>query len=338
MNKDELNTSLNYFSENQSDIGITIYVVIKGEEKPKKLDIESTALPDLKKLFLKAIDDDIVKNNDLSVVNLSSSDDRKDVLYEYDIDIPDELSSLSDVNQSDGHQPFNFSNDDVEKVTALLVEIGNSEKQIILYKTMARVNIYGRKSFFLIKSDVRFEKIDDEFFRISPNFQLIQVNGSLIVLDLKTIERFFGFEEAIRKEAEIGIQAIENMSLIENPETLHELVDDITFARKLTRVSKASPVLKAEIPNNKIIEFCKMFPKLKGKFRFNSDESKIQLDTRISKDLFIQILMDDFLTSELTNFHYTSFTKDEAEVEAEAESPTGESTPENTDNNVFQFG
>ncbi|WP_220271686.1 Kiwa anti-phage protein KwaB-like domain-containing protein [Shewanella morhuae] len=179
------------------------------------------------------IDNDIVKN-DLSVVNLSSSDDRKNVLYEYDINIPNELSSLNDVNQSDRHLPFNFLDDNIKNVTALLIEIGDNENQVILYKTMARINIYGRKNFFLKKSDVRFKKINDEFFRISPNFQLIQVNGSLIVIDLKTIEKFFGFEEAIKKEAKIGIQAIEGMLLIENPETLHELVEDITFARKLT--------------------------------------------------------------------------------------------------------
>jgi hypothetical protein len=331
MNKEELNTSLNYFTESPEDIGITIYVVLKDEDKPKKLDIEAVALPALKKLFLNAIDD-IVKNNELEVVSLSSSDDRNNVLYEYDIGIPDELTALGDINQNDGHTQFNISDDDVEKVIALIVEIGNSEKQILLYKTMARINIYGRKSFFLKKSDVRFEKIDDEFFRISPNFQLIQVDGSLIVLDLKTIEKFFGFHDAIKREAELGIEAIESILLLENPETLHELVEDMTFARKLTRVAKASPVLKAEIPNSKIIEFCKQFPKLKGKIRFNSDESQIQLDTRKSKDLFMQILMDDFLTSELTNFHYTSFTKDEAE--ADLETLNAESTPDNTESNI----
>lgn len=328
MNKEELNTSLSYFTENSGDIGITIYVVIKGQEKPKKLDIEAATLPDLKKMFLETIAEGIIKNNELSVIKLSSSDERLNVLYEYDIEIPNELSSLNDVNKSDGHQLFNVVDDDVEKVTALLVEIGNNEKQVILYKTMARVNIYGRKSFFLKKSEQRFQKIDEEFFRISPNFQLIQVDGKLIVTDLKTIEKFFGFHDVIKREAEIGIQAIEDISLLENPDTLHELVEDMPFARKLTRVAKASPVLKAKIPNSRIIEFCKTFPNLKGRMRFNNDDSKIQLDTRKSKDLFIQILMDDFLTSELTNFHYTSFAKDEAE--------TVEDALDNTENKELQ--
>ncbi|WP_240068822.1 hypothetical protein [Enterobacter hormaechei] len=34
------------------------------------------------------------------------------------------------------------------------------------------------------------------------------------------------------------------------------------------------------------------------------------LDTKVSKDLFIKILMDDFLTSQLTQFYYESLAKD----------------------------
>lgn len=310
MNKEELNTNLNHFIDNSADIGITVYVVMKEQEKPKKLDIKQEDLPALKNIFLDQLKNEIVKDDELSVLKLSSSDERKKVLYEYDIEIPSELASLNDVNTSDGHELFNFQNDKVDDVTALLIEIGNDESQVVLYKTMARVNIYGRTSFFLKKSNQRFEKIDEDFFRISSNFQLLQISGNLIVVDLNTIEKFFGFHEVIKKEAEAGIKAVEDIQLLENPETLKKLVDDMPFARKLTKIAKASPVLKAKVPNSKIIEFCKTFPNLKGKIRFNSDESKIQLDTKKSKDLFVKILMDDLLTSELTNYHYTSLAKD----------------------------
>ncbi|WP_370239645.1 anti-phage protein KwaB [Neptunomonas phycophila] len=310
MNKEELNTNLNHFIDNSADIGITVYVVMKEQEKPKKLDIKQEDLPALKNIFLDQLKNEIVKDDELSVLKLSSSDERKKVLYEYDIEIPSEMASLNDVNTSDGHELFNFQNDKVDDVTALLIEIGNDESQVVLYKTMARVNIYGRTSFFLKKSNQRFEKIDEDFFRISSNFQLLQISGNLIVVDLNTIEKFFGFHEVIKKEAEAGIKAVEEIQLLENPETLKKLVDDMPFARKLTKIAKASPVLKAKVPNSKIIEFCKTFPNLKGKIRFNSDESKIQLDTKKSKDLFVKILMDDLLTSELTNYHYTSLAKD----------------------------
>ena len=104
--------------------------------------------------------------------------------------------------------------------------------------------------------------------------------------------------------------------MIANPEVLHELLDDVKYARRFTKVAKASPVLKAGVPNANIISFCKTFPRLAGKIRFNDDEDKIFLDTKVSKDLFIKLLMDDFLTSELTNFHYASLAKDSVDVVA----------------------
>lgn len=237
---------------------------------------------------------------------------------QYDIEIPAELMLLEEIKKNDGYELFDFDNNKFDDVAALLIEIGDHDSQLVLYKTMARVNIYGRSSFFLKKSNKRFEKIDDDFFRISSNFQLISVAGSLIVVDLNTVEKFFGFHEVIKKEAELGIKEIKSISILENPETLEELVDDMPFARKLTKIAKSSPVLKAKISNEKIIDFCKNFPSLKGKIRFNSDESKIQLDTKVSKDLFVKILMDDFLTSELTNYHYTSLAKDSIHEDDEA--------------------
>ena len=46
------------------------------------------------------------------------------------------------------------------------------------------------------------------------------------------------------------------------------------------------------------------------KIRFHVAEDKIVLDTKVSKDLLFKLLTDDFLTSELTKFHYESVTKD----------------------------
>ena len=312
MDKEALNTNLNYFINNSNDMGITVYAVVKDQENPKKLDIRQEDSSNLKSILLEFLKNEIIDNNALSIMKLSSSDNRKNTLYEYDLEVPAELSSLDSVNTSDGHSMFNFSEDKLENIIALLIEIGNNEQQIVLYKTMARVNIYGRSSFFLKKSNHRFEQIDDDFFRISPNFQLIQVAGSLIVVDLNTIEKFFGFHDIIKREAQAGISAIENMSLLENPEVLHELVEDISFARKLTKIAKSSPVIKAKVPNSRIIAFCKTCPELKDKIRFNDGETKIMLDTKKSKDLFVKMLMDDFLVSELTNYHYTSLAKDEA--------------------------
>src|SRR5690606_8942555 len=168
-------------------------------------------------------------------------------------------------------------------------------------------------SFFLKKSDTRLEQIKDEFLRVSPSFQLMRVSGEILVFDLKVIEKSFGFEEIIKKEAAMGIKAIEDAAIVQNMDVLNELLDDMKYARKFTKVASSSPVLNAGVSNANIINFCKQFPKLKGRIRFSADETQISLDTKVSKDLFIKVLMDDFLTSELTKFHYDSVAKDSAD-------------------------
>ena len=313
MNKEELNTKLQYFSDNIEQIGTTVYVLLKGENNPKKLDIRAEDLPSIRSMFVGSLVDTIINDEELSVVPLSTSDERKNVLYEYDIDTPETLNSLQAVLESDEQETFDLEHDEISSVAALIIELGDERQQVVLYKTMAQVNIYGRSSFFLKKSPHRFEELKEEFFRLSPNFQFIRVDGSLVVIDLKTLEKSFGFQEVIQKEAMLGVEAVEAIEILENPETLHELIEDVTTARKLTKIAKDSPVLKAGIENQRIVAFCKVFPSLKGKIRFNAADDKIQLDTKVSKTLFIKLLMDDFLTSELTSFHYTSLAKDEAD-------------------------
>jgi hypothetical protein len=158
------------------------------------------------------------------------------------------------------------------------------------------------------------EQIDDEFLRISANFQLLKIAGKLLVLDLEAIEKSFGFDEIIKKEGTQGVAAVEEMQLVENPEVLHELLEEVKYAKKLAKVAKASPVRNAGVPNSSIINFCKNFPGLKGKIKFNANENKIWLDTNVSKNLFIKLMMDDFLTSELTSYHYESVAKDRADA------------------------
>ena len=315
MTEEKLKNSLESIYNEVDNIGIAIYVLLKGDDEiePKKLDIEGESLNGLKTLFVESLRDNISNRGEFSVLNLSSSDERTDAIYLYDLELPAELEAMDVVLQTDNIPLFDFSECELSRIKSLLIEIGNNSHQVVLYKTMAPVNIFGRSSFFMKKDNQRFKKIDEEFLRISAGFQLLKIADELYVIDLGAIEKAFGFHDVIIKEAASGIKAIASMSIIDNLETLNELVDDVKYARKFTKIAKASPVIRAGIDNLRIIEFCKSFPQLKGKIRFNEMGDKIQLDTKVSKDLFIQLLMDDFLTSELTNFHYKSVAKDEAE-------------------------
>lgn len=319
MNANELKAALQVFYDNVDEIGVSVYAILKDDDvAPKKLDIEANSLQGVKELFIKSLRENLSDRADLSVLNLSTSDERTDAVYVYDLELPKELAVIDAVLQSDSLPMLDLSDDGLANIKALLIEIGNNIGQMVLYKNMTPVNIFGRASFFLKKSDHRLERLDDEFLRISPGFQLLRIKDKLLVTDLAMIEKSFGFHEVIKREAAAGISAIKTIGLVENIEILYELLDEVKYARRFTKIAKSSPVLKAGIDNLRIIHFCKTFPKLAGRIRFNDQQDKIVLDTKVSKDLFIKLLMDDYLTSELTNFHYESVAKDIAEVESEA--------------------
>lgn len=334
MLKEELFLKLNTLLSDES-VGITAYAVINSDkgECLKKLDIENKALPDLKEIFTKSLSKNIVKKTDLSVMKLSSSDERINTIYEYDCEIPEELNILENVTSTDSVKLFDFEKDNFSKIKTLIIEIGNNDHQVVLYKTMSPINIYGRKSYFLkaVKANKRFEKVNDEFIRISNNFQLMRIDDTLFVMDLKTIESLFGFHEIIKKEAAKGVSAIEKMLLVENPETLSELIDDVKYARKLTKVANNSPILKNKVPNSHIIKFSQSHPSLKGRIRYNADGNKIQLDTNVSKDLFLKLLSDDFLISELTKLYYDSMAKDGVVIKVDNKANTERELVEHID-------
>lgn len=315
MTGDELKAALQNFYDQYNEIGVSVYAILKNREDstPQKIDIEAEAMEGLKALFLNSLHESITAKDDLSVHNLSTADERLDAIYLYDIELPEELLTIDSVLEQDNLPLLNLEESELLNVKALLIEIGNNVVQMVLYKTMAPINIFSRKGLFLKKAQHRMEKIDDEFLRVSAGFQLLRINGELLVIDLAAIEKSFGFDEVIKKEAALGVTAVENIQLVQNPEVLHELLEDVKYARRLTKVAKASPVIREGIPNSSIIDFCKTFPKLSGKIRFNEAEDRIVLDTKVSKDLFIKLLMDDYLTSELTDLHYESVAKDSAE-------------------------
>ena len=319
MNETDLKSALQAIYDDPA-IGVTVYALVKGEPvAPIKLDIEADALGGLKDLFIGSLREKISNRPSLTVLELSSADDRLDAVYVYDLDdVPSELSSLEAVVAQDSIPLLDVSSCSLLEIKALLIEIGNNTHQVVLYKLLPPVNVFGKNNFFLKKNNTRLEKIDDEFLRISSGFQMLRVDGALVVMDLKALERSFGFHDVIKREATKGLMAIEGASIVENPDVLRELIDDVKYARRLTKIAKASPVLSANVPITAIVEFCKTFPRLAGRIRFNAAEDKIVLDTKVSKDLFIKLLMDDFLTSELTKFHYASLAKDKVDQEVES--------------------
>lgn len=93
-------------------------------------------------------------------------------------------------------------------------------------------------------------------------------------------------------------------------------LDEISFSRKLVSSANDSPVLGV-IPNADIVGFTKNHPALKNMFKYSKDGSQFNLKTKKSQNLFLKLLNDDFLQSELTKRYYDSVAKDSIDNEKE---------------------
>lgn len=284
-----------------------------GEISIKRADIAQDAADELTKNFIDTISSTILLNDELSLLDISGADDRANAIYRYDLpEVPAQIQHLATVLQRDDFEVFNFEADDLAHLGGILVILGHGQQQLALYKHQYPVQLLKRDSAFgliRIRNQNRLVKLEDDVLRINSKFEFLRIGDEYFIVDIKTLERFFGFHDAVRNIAIQGIANIDRAELVIDTVALTTRLDDISFSRKLVRAAKASPVLGV-IPNAQVIAFVETHPALRGKFRLSDDGAKLKLDTKVSQDLFLKLLNDDFLQSELTKRYYASLAKD----------------------------
>ena len=309
MNKEELKNIVQ-LSINEN-AGIEIFLGLKNGEIRKANFIDEVQ-KEIKKVFIDDIEKRIIES-EYPIMCLSSSDERKDIIYHFDYTpLPDDLKFFDTVlDPNINIKPFSFENDKLNNIDFFLFLIGDEENRILLYKQLAPINIYKKNSgIFVRKADNEFTRVNDDFLRIVPGFELFKVNGELYILDLKFLERKFKIYDVIKSVALKEIDKINEIGIVQNANSLKELLINTSFARKPSKISEHSPVL-GKVPNADIISFTKNYPRLKNKFKYTNDGSQIILSTKTTMEIFIKLLNDDFLSSELTRIYYDSIAKDE---------------------------
>jgi hypothetical protein len=330
MTLEQLNQKIAFLFDNDNPIGIKLYFVLEdeGEIVIRFADISPQVAIDLKLQFIEYIRNRIFENDEINYSMVSEADDASNSAHYYDLDIqPELLGPLYQVNTAETFalndaQPFedySFNNDDLKKIKAFVICLGNEANKVALYKKHYSVSLMRRGTYYgMIPSATRMERFSENVIKINETVEFMLVEGELIVLSLKTFQNSFGFDKIIRKKAEQNLDLIGATNLLEDVEQLKELSAELKYAKKIMSIKQNSPVLNIPFPNIK--EFILGHPKLKRRIKFNEDKSRISLMTRSSKELFIKILNDDFLKSELTQLLYDSLKKSAMDnIEAQEE-------------------
>ena len=299
-----------YFVLKKNDLRI-----IKNVNIADELDKQDTTSEEMLKGFMKAIESVFNSYNDSDeILKLSSADERKNALYYYDLDeFPEEMEMMQEVlSNSDGMETFNFREDSLDEIMAFITVIGNEENNMVLYKQQYPISLLKRDKYMLtpVPHKDRLKKVDFDILRVDFNFQFCLLEDSIFVSDIDKMEKICSFHNLIKNEARKSIEKISSVDILENVEVLEDELDNVTFARKLTRVYKDSKVLGI-VPNNIIIEFTKKHSYF-HKNPIKASGEKFILDTKKSKETFIKLLNDDFLKSELTNYEYEALAKNNA--------------------------
>lgn len=252
-------------------------------------------------------------NDELSFLNLSSPDDRNNVLYLYDLpDRPDlfqKLEDLSVVQNIENLEYFNFNNDSLVDIEGYFVFFGTAENNVLFFRKQMSVNLFKRGKTYLKRlHESQFTDVQDEFLRIDGKIDLFYVDSNVIIWNVKILERHYEFRYIMQNEASQTLEQISGLEILENLDVLEERVNDVSFVRKLSKIATNSPVFT--LPATSIIHFVRNHSFLSEYFRFNSNEDKIMLDTKKSQDWFLKLMNDDFLHSQLTDYHYQTPAKD----------------------------
>lgn len=296
-------------------IGAEIYFILKNGDAlaAKFADLEADAQENLKDQFVKNLDDKIIQDETISLLPLSAADERSNVVYKYDLDdVPNELELLDTILEDAELPQFSFQNDNMGSIKGFLVLIGNDENKLALYKRHYPVSLIKKDSSFIMKyrSNLnRFVQLDSDIIKINSKFEFFKFNDEIFICDLKSLERFFGFSDIIKKEAQKGVDNIRAADILENPNFLLEEIENVSFSRKLTKVLSTSPVL-GTIPNETVVSFVENHPMLKTSLKANANKDKLVLHTKKARTLFLKLLNDDYLISQLTSQYYDSLAKD----------------------------
>jgi hypothetical protein len=310
MNKQQLKKGLEFVSAAPAnEISLVMYFILK-DLSIRKADIDDEAMASLRDQFVKNIAANLIGNDELHFTGITTADNRKNAAYFFDLDkLPEGLRVMGRLLRNQKAELFDFKKDHYEDTVGFVFLLGNVTSKIAIYKKQYPINLLGRDAFVrLVKSRQRLVRVKEDIININEKFDFMQIGDEVIVINMDTLEKYFGFEDVIRSSAENNLQTIEKANLLVDVEPLREMISDLRYARKLMRVKAAPAVL--ELPFDQVRSFIKQHPKLRRRMRFNQDETRISLDTKTSKELFLKLLDDDFLRSDLTNILYEAEIKD----------------------------
>ena len=307
----------------QEDCGMNLYFIMHQQNGYvlKKADVRHEALDSIKEVLRENLIQlrQMMDEPTFAVLNLSGAEDRKNVIYQYDLEELRPISLMKEVDANlfndgyftpDNNRVFDFDNDTFEDVDAWIASYGVEGNHIIIYRKTFSVNLLKQgRNLFIFKDAEQIDIIKDDIFRIDGKIDFFLLDNTALIYNISILEKFNDFKDIVQRSARSSIQQIAAVDLVEDIAKLRERAEnDISFARKLVKVTTNALILNV-VDKDKIIQFARAHAYLSRRLKVSAG-NKFDLEKKSAQNLFIQLLDDAFLHSELSSNDYLSPGKD----------------------------
>lgn len=315
----------------QSDaINANLHFITDNTQSVSRADLDQ----ELQKKICEAYKKEVLEyfghlKKETKLLNISTADERKNAIYVYDLaEDTDEIKASKKVHTESIDNLFSFESYDLSNVEGVVVKIGSSDEHLTLYRFNYPVSIVKRESQNSISisrkgitirgesKNTRIAEITDNLLRLNFHFDFLFYKDKTYICNLSVLEKQQKFHVLIHTAAKIELEKIKSFNLLEDQSCLDKEVEsNVSFARKLLKVSEGSLLLKKGVKNDVIINFIENREFLNKKIKLNDDKSKLILRSKKSKDMFLKLLDDDYLRSELSDEDYEILAKDNIKTE-----------------------
>ena len=286
----------------QQECGMNLYFILHQQDDYilKKANVKNEALAPIKTVLR----DNLLQLRQMmdeptfAVLNLSGAEDRKNVIYQYDLE--EELRPISLMKEVD----VNLFND------GYFASYGVEGNHIIIYRKTFSVNLLKQgRNLFIFKDAEQIDIVKDDIFRIDGKIDFFLLDNTTLIYNISILEKFNDFKDIVQRSARNSLQQIADADLVDDIAKLQERADsDISFARKLIKVTTNALILNV-VDKERIIQFAREHAYLSRRLKVSAD-NKFDLEKKSAQNLFIQLLDDAFLHSELSSNDYLSPGKD----------------------------
>lgn len=308
---DELREAVGFLFEEGLPIGTELYFVMKDRSLRKVSMGESLELA-LTNRILTTVREEIIEDDKKVFGPMSEADERNKVLCYYDLgDLPAELSFLVEAATKPVDTKFHLIKDGLANIFGIIYRFGIDGKSVTLFKLHKGFDTITRGSRTIlmvpIPSNDRMERLESTAVKLTGNFDLMLVNGHLIVTSIGVMESTFKVDQLIRDKAAQKLKAIEESGILKDVTKLSGALQNLPVARKLNKASRTSTVLQLE--KSVITRFVEGHLTLSEDLSIDKATHKIEIKTNKHVKVFLQLLDDDFLRSELTGEEYEALLK-----------------------------